>query len=149
MRASRFANAIVLAVLGLFAVCALGDDHKALPSCTQFEGQVVTLRGKVSKSWDNMSPDTDFGGELVLDPKETVLLLTLRRPICSAPETSGQNRPVVQPEVTIVELVLSDNASAEEAHSYIGKTRTITGTLSENVWWHYKATMQIAVTSLK
>jgi hypothetical protein len=33
--------------------------------------------------------------------------------------------------------------------SYIGKTRTIAGQLTENVWWHYKATMQIAVAAKK
>jgi hypothetical protein len=149
MRASRLSHAVFLTALGFFAACALGDDHKALPSCTQLEGQVVTLRGKVSKVWDNMPPDADFGEELVLDPMETVLLLTLSRPLCGAPENSKQNRPVVQPEVTIVEIVPSGDAIADELQSSIGKTRTITGTLSENVWWRYKATMQIAVTSLR
>jgi hypothetical protein len=149
MRAPRFPLAITFTILGFVTANALGDDHKALPSCTQLEGQVVTLRGKVSEAWDNMSPDEDFGDELVLDPMETVLLVTLHNPICRAPEVAIQNRPVVQSEVTIVEIVLSDNMSAEERRSYIGKMRTIAGKLSENVWWHYKATMQIAVEGTK
>jgi len=143
MRMQRYIKAFVLPLLGFFATCALGDDHKSLPSCTQLEGKVVTLRGKVSEAWDNMSPDEDLGVELVLDPMETILVMILPSPICRAPEKS--KRPVVQSEVTEVEIVLSDNASAKYRRSHVGQVRTITGKLSENVWWHYRATMQIAV----
>ena len=138
---------MVITSLGLLAACALAGDRKPLPPCTQLEGQVVALRGKVSEVWDNMSPSEDFGEEIVLDPMETVLLLTLQHPICSAPENS--KKPVMQREVTILELVLSGSASLEDKRSYIGKTRTFSGRLSENVWWHYKATMQIVATSSK
>jgi hypothetical protein len=151
MKASRNLLALGLAGVWVFAAPALCKDHKALPSCAELEGRTITLRGKVSEEWDNMDPDTDFGegGELVLDPMETVLLVKLRRPICTAPEHSAQNRPVVQSEVTIVEIVLSGSTGAEERRSYVGKVRTIAGTLSENVWWHYSATMRIAATSIR
>src|SRR3982750_3710972 len=110
MKTWRFRQATGLMILATYAACAAGDDRKAIPSCDQLEGQTVTLRGKVSEAWDNKSPNADFGEEFVLDPMETVLLVTLRRPICSAPENSNQNRPVVQAAVTIVEIVPGENA---------------------------------------
>jgi hypothetical protein len=95
-----------------------------------------------------MSPDADFGDRLVVDPKETVVVVTLRRPICTADEAAS-HRPVVQPHVTVVELVLTENQEPEMLRSHVGHVRTIKGQLAENVWWHYKATMQIIVESIE
>lgn len=109
----------------------------------------MTLRGKVSLVGDNMSPDTDFGDRIVVDPKEEIVIVTLRRPICIAPEDSSQTRPVVQPMVTVVELIPADGMSDELVRSHLGKVRTVEGNLSTNVWWHYKATMRIEAQNIK
>ncbi len=86
---------------------------------------------------------------LVLDPMEEVVLVTLRHPICVVPDNSSHTRPVVQSSVTVVELILGDGVGANNIRSHSGKVRTIEGTLSENVWWHYKATMRISANSIK
>jgi hypothetical protein len=107
----------------------------------------VTLHGTVTTTFDNVSPGTDLGDELALDPMEEVTLVTLRQPVCLAPENSS--RPVIQPSVTVVELVSGDDVAWTNARRHVGKLRTIEGTLSENVWWHYKATMRLSVTSIR
>jgi hypothetical protein len=139
----------MLAVLGALAASALAGDWQPTPPCSQLEGQTVTLRGTVSRVGDNMSPDTDLGDRLVVDPKEEIVIVTLRHPICIAPEDSTQARPVVQPLVTLVELIPAEGMSDELLRSHLGKVRTVEGTLSTNVWWHYKATMQIVAMSIK
>lgn len=111
------------------------------------EGRDVTLRGKISETYDNLWPGEDFGNELVLDPQETVFLLTLRQPVCLALSPSRQSRPVVQPRVTIVELLVNDAEAARALRAQAGKTTKVEGKISENVWWHYKATMRLVVKS--
>jgi hypothetical protein len=113
---------------------------------------MTTLRGKVSLTTDNVAPGTDFGlgeGVIVLDPMEEVVLMTLRRPLCSADEAMTKPRPVVQDEVTIVELSPSGTLRQEDICVHAGHVRTVEGTLSENSWWHYRATMRIAVTRIE
>ena len=149
MRTAYAPNVLMITGLGALAASALAGDRQETPPCSQLEGQRVTLRGKVSRVGDNMSPDTDFGDRLVLDPKEEIVIVTLRRPICIASEDSSQTRPVVQPMVTVVELIFGDGMSEEVVRSHLGKVRTVEGTLSTNVWWHYKATMRIEAESIK
>jgi hypothetical protein len=148
MKSPRVPRSLAFIGLAVFASSAPGGDRKAAPLCAELAGQLVTLRGEVSRAVDNMSPDTDFGDRLVVDPMESVVVVTLRRPICTAGEAAS-DRPVVQSNVTVVELVLSETQEPEVLRSHVGHVRTIKGQLAENVWWHYKATMQIIVQSIE
>lgn len=147
MRSSRLSGALMIIASSGLVASAQSADRAGSPPCTQLEGQIATIRGKVSVEYDNMDPETDFGDRLVLDPMEEVFLVTLHHPICVTDETSP--RPVVQDKVTIVELSLDELPNAEDFRRHVGHVRKIEGKLFENVWWRYKATMRIAVTKIE
>jgi hypothetical protein len=102
----------------------------------------------LSEEWDNSAPGQDYGDQLALDPMDSVLLLTLRSPVCHAVPPSIQNRPVVEPDVTIVELLVKDDVTGRALRAHRGKTTKIEGKISENVWWRYKATMRLEVQTI-
>jgi hypothetical protein len=149
MRASRFPYALSLAGVVTFAASTLPAAHPPIPLCSQLEGQPATLRGRVVLTIDNISPDTDFGETIVLDPMVRIALLRLRRPVCIADEAVIRNRVAVQDEVTVVELLLSEGINLEDIGSQARKIRTVEGILSVNVWWRYKATMLMTVTHIE
>src|SRR4051812_13274342 len=109
MRSSFIPRALVSSGLCVLAASTGASDRPLTPPCSQLEGQAVTLHGTVTTTFDNVSPGTDLGDELALDPMEEVTLVTLRQPVCLAPENSS--RPVIQPSVTVVELVSGDDVA--------------------------------------
>ena len=114
------------------------------PACSDLAGKVVSLRGKISRKHDHMSPDADFGDALVIDPMEDVLLMTLPRPLCAI-DSESSNRPVVESGVTIIELSPRTAREWNAIRRHVGHEKIIEGTLSENVWWHYEATLKMDV----
>jgi len=79
--------------------------------------------------------------EVVLDAWQHVFVLTLKAPICSNSEPSSIHRVVTSPEVLAVEVVPGEGLTPADLQSRLGKVMTVRGTLSENVWWHYKAAL--------
>jgi hypothetical protein len=58
------------------AIAGNASTRKPLPSCVSLEGESATLRGEVPKAWDHMWPGEDIDDAVVLDPMESVYLLT-------------------------------------------------------------------------
>src|SRR5690348_13145385 len=85
MKSSRIHIGIALCALVMAArgSHSTNSAYTASVSCSQLEGRTMTLRGKITRAWDNAWPEDNDDDALVLDPKETVLLLSLRRPLCS------------------------------------------------------------------
>jgi hypothetical protein len=145
---SRITRAVMLLSLSAIAASTTRMGQASLTPCAELEGRTVGLRGKVSQARDNAPPDFSSDAPIIIDAWERVVVLTLRRPICSADHSSKSDRPVVQPEVTIVELVPKGSVTQEDLQVLVGRVAKLEGVLSENVWWHYRATLRMAVTKV-
>jgi hypothetical protein len=73
----------------------------------------------------------------------------LRRPLGAAVDGKVAERPVIQEQVTVIDLVLPDGQDWTGFSKHIGHARTIEGTLGANEWWHYGATVKMTVKSIR
>jgi hypothetical protein len=132
------------ALLGA-ATCATETQAATLPSCTEVEAKLVTLRGTLSTVIDN-APAANYPA-VVLDPSERIFVLTLKSPLCGNDPNSNDS-PVTQLKVVTIEVLPGNSLPRSALQSRVGKVITIRGTLSKNPWWRYRAALLLTATEI-
>jgi hypothetical protein len=133
----------------LGVMLSLASAHAATPPpCEALLSSSIALHGRVSTLIDNAPPADDLP-QPVLDPSQQVIVLTLNTPLCGISTSSTIHRVVTQPQVLVIEVVSGDPVLSANLQSRVGAVTTITGTLAENVWWHYRAALLLRATKIE